>query len=262
MTGKVQQADKTADEGIWDTVKVVLQALAIAFIIRIFFYQPFNIPSGSMKPTLLVGDYIFVSKLSYGYSRYSFNFGFFGLFKFGPLEFDGRYFASKPERGDVIVFKLPINTDTDYIKRLIGLPGDRIQVRHSVLYINGKKIKRERIGTFKSPDLEGNMITYATFRETLPNKVTYTTLDRGPDFGMPDNTIEYVVPKGHYFMMGDNRDSSADSRYLNGVGYVPYENFVGKAKIIFFSHQAGVKWWQMWKWPFSTRWSRFFNLVH
>jgi len=264
---------KKSEEGVWDTVKVIIQALLIAFAVRMFLYQPFNIPSGSMYPTLEVGDYLFVSKLSYGYSKYSFNFApsLFGRqwFKFGPLPVEGRFFLSEaPERGDVAVFKLPRDNDTDYIKRVIGLPGDRIKVTNGVLSINGQVVPKEPIGTYENNDHEayGGLDKIPMYRETLPNGVSYNVLDAEPN-SAGDNTEEYVVPPGHYFMMGDNRDNSLDSRFGTnaaggGVGYVPYENFVGRADIIFFSIEPSASFWEVWKWPMAIRWSRVLNLVN
>jgi signal peptidase I len=261
------------DEGIWDTVKVIVQALLIAFAVRMFFYQPFNIPSGSMYPTLEVGDYLFVSKLSYGYSKYSFNFtiSFRGrqLFKFGPLPIEGRFFLSAPpKRGDVAVFKLPRDNETDYIKRVIGLPGDRIQVTNGVLIINGQPVKKELVGNYDNPDHEAYapLDKIPMYRETLPNGVSYLVLDAEPS-GPGDNTDVYVVPPGRYFMMGDNRDNSLDSRFASdaaggGVGYVPYENFVGRADIIFFSIEPSASFWEVWKWPTAIRWGRVLDLVN
>lgn len=215
------------DGGGWsETVKVIVHALLLALIVRVFFYQPFNIPSGSMKSTLLIGDYLFVSKLSYGYSRYSFPFGY-------PA-FSGRIFGSEPKRGDVAVFKLPRDNSTDYIKRVIGLPGDEIQMRQGVLYINGAAIPKRPTGQFVDVDEDGIRRAIPAFEETLPNGVKYTVLDAEPN-GPYDNTNVYKVPAGHYFMMGDNRDNSTDSRVLSQVGYVPHDNFVGRADILFFS---------------------------
>jgi signal peptidase I len=262
-----QDSRRKSDEGVWGTIKVIIQALLIAFFIRTFLYQPFNIPSGSMYPTLKIGDYLFVSKLSYGYGRYSFNFsvGLFGntWFKCCPLSFDGRVFlAEDPQRGDIAVFKLPSDPDIDYIKRVIGLPGDKIQMREGQLFINGEAVKKERIADYLelSDDNEGNGEPVARFRETLPNGVSYDVLDMG-DTGWPDNSDVYEVPAGHYFMMGDNRDNSQDSRWLDRVGYVPVENFVGRADIIFFSISPDASLVEVWKWPFAIRWSRFFQIL-
>ncbi len=242
--------------GMRDTIVVVLQALAIALFVRVFFYQPFNIPSGSMKETLLVGDYLFVSKLSYGYSRFS--------FPFSPDLFSGRIFAAEPKRGDVAVFKLPRDNSTDYIKRVIGLPGDEIEVRGGQLVINGTPVPKVAKGSFTTVDDDGSFIEVPSFLETLPNGVTYTVLD-AQENGPFDNVGPYKVPDGHYFMMGDNRDNSTDSRAQRAVGYVPFENFVGRAEIIFFSAAVdepnALRWTSPWTWPFDVRWSRFFNLV-
>ncbi len=255
------------DEGIWETVKVIIQALLIAFFVRTFLYQPFNIPSESMYPTLKVGDYLFVSKLSYGYGKYSFNFSFGG---FGqtwisccPVDFAGRIvLPDAPERGDVAVFKLPTDTEIDYIKRVIGLPGDRIQMIDGVLHINGEKIPKVRIEDYVDSETSGpgGGHAVAQYEETLPNGVKYHVLDEDPN-GAADNTDVYVVPEGHYFMMGDNRDNSQDSRFQNVVGYVPIENYVGRADVIFFSISGGTALWEVWKWPFEIRWSRFLNFL-
>ena len=212
---------------------IVLVPLAIAvllspLLIRTFLFQPFNIPAGSMKPTLLVGDYIFVSKYSYGYNRYSFPFS-------PPLALiSGRVFASEPERGDIVVFRLPKDPSTDYDKRVIGMPGDRIQMMKGVLHINGTPVKRERIEAFVETDDNGREVRIKQWRETLPNGVSHPTLDMIEN-GFYDNTKEYRVPAGHYFMIGDNRDNSTDSRIENAVGYVPAENLIGRAQIMFWS---------------------------
>jgi signal peptidase I len=212
---------------------IVLVPLAIAvllspLLIRTFLFQPFNIPAGSMKPTLLVGDYIFVSKYSYGYNRFSFPFS-------PPLALiSGRVFASEPERGDVVVFRLPKDPSTDYVKRVVGLPGDRIQMINGVLHINGTPVRRERIEDFVETDDNGREVHIKQWRETLPNGVSHSTLDMVEN-GFYDNTKEYRVPAGHYFMMGDNRDNSSDSRVENAVGYVPAENLVGRVQIMFWS---------------------------
>ena len=235
-----------------EIVRVIVHALILAFLVRTFLYQPFNIPSGSMKSTLLVGDYLFVSKFSYGYSQYS--------LPFSPSLFSGRIWAGKPERGDVAVFKLPTDNSTDYIKRVIGLPGDRIQMLDGVLHINGTAVERKKVEDFLDSDDGGNVRRIQRYEETLPNGVTYRSLDLYTSSPV-DNTIEYVIPAGHYFMMGDNRDNSTDSRVLNAVGYVPVENFVGRAEIIFFSIDGSSRFWQFWRWPTAIRWGRLFNLV-
>ena len=259
-------AGKKKDEGLWETAKVIIQALAIAFFVRTFFYQPFNIPSESMYPTLKVGDYLFVSKLSYGYGKYSFNFSLSAfsdkpIIKCCPIDFPGRkILADTPERGDVAVFKLPTDTEIDYIKRVIGLPGDRIQMKDGVLYINDMAVRKERVEDYVDFDTGFGGRPVPQFTETLPNGVTYRVLDSTP-FGGLDNTRVYTVPEGHYFMMGDNRDNSSDSRVLDHVGYVPIENFVGRADILFFSISADASLWRVWEWPVLIRWSRFFNLI-
>jgi signal peptidase I len=251
-----EDANNRGESGWWETAKIVLQALAIALVVRVFFYQPFNIPSGSMKQTLLVGDYLFVSKLSYGYSRYS--------LPFGLNLFSGRIFASEPQRGDVAVFKLPRDNSTDYIKRVIGLPGDEISVRGGVLFINGKEVPRRRIEDFVTREDGGPVRRIPAYEETLPEGRKFVVLDAEPN-GPFDNVGPYKVPAGHYFMMGDNRDNSTDSRALWGVGYVPRDNLVGRAEIIFFSaafdDEDAFRLTRPWTWPGDIRWNRFFKLV-
>jgi len=273
------EAPKSIGAEIIETARVIIEALLIAFVVRMFLFQPFNIPSASMYPTLNIGDYLFVSKLSYGYGKYSFNFQLSLPERFGGatifkccnfINFPGRivFSNSPPQRGDVAVFKYPQDLSVDYIKRVIGLPGDRIQMKDGVLFINGQAVKKERIEDYvdsttvpeaarEGVHFSGGLIPQ--YRETLPNGVSYNVLDQG-NFD-EDNTIEYVVPADHYFMMGDNRDNSADSRFLNGVGYVPVENFVGKADIIFFSFKPEASLSKPWEWPSLIRYSRFFNWV-
>ena len=237
--------------GIGETISVLVQALLIALVIRTVFFQPFSIPSGSMRPTLLEGDYLFTSKFSYGYSRYS--------MPFAPPLFKGRIWDDAPERGDIAVFKLPSNTKIDYIKRVIGLPGDRIQMIAGALYINGEAVKREKQESITNLDVTEVDRPVEVFKETLPNGVAYDTLDLTQN-GIGDDTREFVVPEGHYFMMGDNRDNSVDSRF--NVGFVPVENFVGKANIIFFSVSDSASPLEVWRWPSVVRLGRLFTNVN
>jgi len=245
----VSSERRLKEGGLGETVKVVIQALLIALVIRSLLFQPFSIPSGSMKGTLLVGDYLFVSQFSYGYSRYSLPLGL-------PL-FSGRIFGTEPKRGDVVVFALPRDPSTDYVKRVIGLPGDRIQVIGGLLHINGVAVKRERVSNFID-DEDGSAVR--RWHETLPNGVSYEVLDLQDDSFL-DDTQEYVVPPGHYFMMGDNRDNSLDSRVPSEVGYVPFENIIGKAQIVFLSMRGGEPAWHIWSWPLSMRWSRLLTAI-
>ncbi len=234
--------------GWWETLKTVFYAVLIAIVFRTVAYEPFNIPSGSMKPTLLIGDYLFVAKFAYGYSRHSLPWSL-------PLISD-RLFGREPERGDVAVFKWPVDNSTDYIKRVIGLPGDRIQMKNGVLYINGRAVKRERI-EIDNPDRTLRVGPgVAEFRETLPNGVSYRTFDDGNTGA--DNTRVITVPPGQYFMMGDNRDRSSDSRVW---GPIKAENLVGRAEVLFFSTNGSARMWEFWRWPTSTRYSRLFRPV-
>jgi len=273
-------------ETLGELARTLIYAVLFALGLRSLLYEPFNIPSESMLPTLLVGDYLFVSKFAYGYSRYS--------FPFGPPLFSGRLMEKPVKRGDIVVFKLPRDNSTDYIKRIVGLPGDQMQVRGGVLHINGEPVRRERVAPFvlrvkqtarcssrdgfgsldpgcHEPDPqycvrqsdETALCRYPQFRETLPNGVTYLTLDTRP-FGPNDDTQVFLVPAGHYFAMGDNRDNSLDSRVsanADGVGYVPAENLVGRAELIFFSTNGMARLWTPWKWVSAARFERFFNAI-
>lgn len=233
-------------------IKTILYAVLIAVGIRTFAYEPFNIPSGSMLPTLLVGDYLFVSKFAYGYSRYSIPFGL-------PL-FEGRIFSSPLHRGDVAVFKKPGDEGTDYIKRIVGVPGDRIQMIDGVFHLNGEAVPRQRVEDFSYVDRDGNYVRVAQYRETLPDGTSYLTLDAVAN-GTADNTRVFLVPKGYYFAMGDNRDNSLDSRISWGIGFVPEQNLVGRAEMLFFSVDGRTRLWEIWKWPTTIRYSRFFDPV-
>ncbi|WP_320199346.1 signal peptidase I [Agrobacterium sp. rho-13.3] len=245
-----EKAEKK-QSALWENVKVIVQALLLAMVIRTVLFQPFTIPSGSMMPTLLVGDYLFVNKFSYGYSKYS--------LPFSPNLFSGRILEfSEPKRGDVVVFRLPPNPDVDYIKRLVGLPGDRIQVTNGVLFINGTPVPKQADGVFTSDYRADPGANVPVFRETLDNGVTYDTLDQSPD-SRGDNTREFIVPEGHYFMMGDNRDNSLDSRF--DVGFVPAENLIGRASVIFFSLGNDTPFSRIWDWPANMRWDRLFKGV-
>ena len=243
------------DGGFFETVKVIVEALLIALVVRTLLFQPFNIPSGSMIPTLLVGDYLFVSKYSYGYSKHS--------LPFSPDLFSGRVLASKPKRGDIVVFKLPRDNASDYIKRVIGLPGEKIQLIDGRLYINGQMAPREPIEKVRTEDFYGRTVEAPTYKETLPGGVSHTIIEIQGDTGFNDNTGVFEVPPDHYFMMGDNRDNSTDSRVSpeqGGVGYVPFENLIGRAEMIFFSIK-GEPAWKFWTWPWTVRFDRLFKPV-
>lgn len=256
-----------SEGGIGETIKTVVYALLIAGVFRTLFFQPFWIPSESMKSTLLIGDFIFVNKMAYGYSRYSCPFGF--------CPFTGRILASEPERGDVVVFRHPVN-GSDMIKRLIGLPGDQIQVKEGILHINGAAAPQVPDGVFEEifepqgpmknmPGCANDVVGIGAvcqkprFRETLPNGVEHTVLNIKDSTGIPDNTDVYTVPEGNYFFMGDNRDNSTDSRFAQnagGVGFVPAEYLIGRADRVMFS-SAGTSMLFFWTW----RSDRFFKAV-
>ncbi len=223
--------------------------MIIALVVRTVAFEPFSIPSGSMLPTLLVGDYLFVSKYSYGYSRYSLPFGL-------PL-IPGRIFFSEPKRGDVAVFKLPSDNKTDYIKRIVGLPGDRIQVLGGILHVNGTPVQRQPIENYERRVRYGNTVRFTQYIETLPNGRRHRIIEES-DQRRLDNTGEYIVPAGHYFAMGDNRDNSLDSRVLNGVGFVPARNLVGRAEFIFNSLKPEFSSWD----PRAIRYDRLFNSIN
>lgn len=230
--------------GWWDTFKTVAWAITIAVAVRSFAYEPFHIPSGSMAPTLLVGDFLFVSKASYGYSRFSLPFGL------GPA--GGRVWYDEPRRGDIAVFRKPSDPSVDYIKRIVGLPGDRVQMRGGALHLNDRPVERRRVDDYAYVDSRGRNYPARQYVETLPNGVSYRTLDAaGSTRG--DDTEAFTVPEGHFFVMGDNRDNSQDSRVLGRVGYIPAENLIGRAEVMFISVDG--RFWEFWNW----RLGRFFD---
>ncbi|MDI9350250.1 MAG: signal peptidase I [Candidatus Symbiobacter sp.] len=275
-----------------DMVKTVFYALIIVFFVRGFGFEAFNIPSGSMIPSLLIGDFLFVSKYSYGYSRYSVPMLNLILPHEGrqatgneiaandpaaaaaAKNGDGRWLSALPARGDIIVFKWPGDNDTDYIKRVIALPGDKIEVRDGSVWLNGKALPRQPV-----PGLDGRLIDPTSgrfaerFIETLPSGRQFVIQKFGGNQAndnfpeqCPDQAqhCPVTVPPHHLFVMGDNRDNSADSRVpaaLGGAGFVPVENIVGKAQILFFSLDEKSSWWEIWKWPFAVRWSRLMNWI-
>ena len=235
-----------------ETVKTVVYAVLIAVVIRSLLFEPFRIPSGSMYPTLVVGDYLFVSKYTYGYSKHSFPASL------APIK--GRIWASEPQRGDIVVFKFPVDNKTDFIKRIVGLPGDTVEVKKGVLHINDKPVDRKNIGNYKIDEFVVRPETYTEYEETLPNGVKHRILEISDHERQVDNTTKVTIPEGHYFVMGDNRDRSDDSRI--SVGFVPKENLVGKARFLFFSHNDKGAWYKPWTWPKIIRWSKIFNSLH
>jgi signal peptidase I len=238
------------EEGVGEFFKTAVIAIALALVIRSFLFEPFNIPSGSMLPTLQIGDYLFVSKTSYGYSRYSFPLGLAG--------FEGRVMDKEPERGDIIVFKKPNETSENYIKRLVALPGERVQVREGRLYINGALVDRDPVGIRRVPKPEGGYVNLMEYIETLPGDILHTIYEES-DTQPLDDTQEFVVPAGHYFMMGDNRDNSQDSRVQSEIGFVPYDHLVGRAEILFFSVDETASIFKPWTWPGGIRYARIFD---
>ena len=257
---------KNPDGGWGEFLRTVGLAVLVALAFRTIAYEPFNIPSESMLPNLLVGDYLLVSKFSYGYSKHS--------MPLSPDVYTGRIGEKPVTRGDIAVFKYPVDNRTDYIKRIVGMPGDKIQVVDGHLSINATPVKRERIEDFEHPD---NGLSYPQYRETLPNGVSYNTLDCSYSSyvvvrgllelncaqGRTDNFGPHIVRDGHYFAMGDNRDNSTDSRVArirSGVGDVPAENLVGHAEVIFFS-TYGARFWEFWKWLGAARFERFFTAI-
>ena len=246
------QLDDAKESSFSENVKTVLLAILIALVIRSFLLEPFRIPSHSMYPTLRVGDYLFVTKYTYGYSRYSFPGGL-------PI-FSGRIWNTDPERGDVVVFKFPKNTHTDFIKRIIGLPGDKVQMKEGHLYINDVRVPRKEDGRYIIDEYLALPEFYHKYVETLPNGVQHQIIELSDNERIVDNTEVFEVPEDSYFVMGDNRDRSDDSRI--SVGFVPKENLVGKAKFIFFSHDDSGSILKPWTWFHAIRWKRFFMGIH
>ena len=246
----LQSMTKGKKNSFFGNLKSIFIAIFIALLIRSFIFEPFNIPSGSMKPNLLVGDFIFVSKYSYGFSKHSLPFSI-------PL-IPGKIFSDTPERGDVVVFKTPENNRTDYIKRVIGLPGDKIEIKNGIIFINGSEILRKKLSDFIDTDNNTSNKRVRMYNEYFFNK-EINILDI-TDNGIADNTQLFNVPENHFFVMGDNRDNSQDSRFISTVGFIPYENLVGKAQFIFFSLE-NARFLQIWKWPNSIRYERIFQKI-
>lgn len=245
-------SEKGGSSEFGEILRTIFFALLIAFVLRVFLFQPFTIPSASMEPNLYEGDYIIVTKWNYGYSRHA--------MPFSPRIFEGRIMEQAPHRGDIVVFKLPADNKTDYIKRVIGLPGDRIQMINNHLYLNGEQVRDTPLSRTEVTDMIGSH-SAVRLRETLPNNgASFVIQDFGPD-GVLDNTEVFEVPEGYYFMMGDNRDNSVDSRVQDGsgVGFVPAENLIGKAEIILFSWSPGASLYNPVSWFSKLRPSRFFT---
>lgn len=247
----------TPREELVDIVRTVAIAVGVTLLFRFFFFQPFNIPSGSMKPTLLVGDFILVDKIEYGYSKASL------IWPLTRMPLEGRLFGSTPEIGEVVVFKNAADQNKDYIKRVVGMPGDTVQVISGVLHVNGQRVQRELLPDVPPTCGQGSGYNAArVYRETLPGGgPSYVVQECRGDANILDNTPKLTVPEGHYFMMGDNRDNSADSRTTT-VGFVPQDQLVGKATRVAFSVDGDVaRFWQVWKWPVAVRYRRLFQSV-
>lgn len=245
--------------GLWENIKTIVYALLLAFVVRTFVFEPFNIPSGSMIPTLLVGDYVFTEKWAYGYSHFS--------LPWSPDLFSGRVPFRMPHRGDVAVFRETNDTSIDYIKRIVGLPGDHVQMRGGELYLNGTLVPRTDLGSYTAVNEYGVETEARRYREMLPSStggapIAHDVLKEQDD-GPANDTPDVIVPPGCFFAMGDNRDDSADSRFPRptGIGMVPMENLVGHAVLVFFSIDLRHPVWEAWYWPFEIRWSRLFTVI-
>jgi signal peptidase I len=250
ITKTMAKPEKKKNELV-ETIVVIIEALVIALVFRTFLYQPFSIPTASMQSTLMIGDYFIANKWAYGFGKYSFPIA---------LPFNGRFLQfGEPQRGDIMVFHNI--TGEDYIKRLIGMPGDTIQMKEGRLYINGTMVERRETGTTTDTDSSMSSVPVTVYEETLPNGVKHTIQEISDNQDL-DNTDIYTVPAGHYFMMGDNRDRSADSRVLNQVGYVSSDQIIGKAEARFFSIKDNLPPWQLWEWPANVRWDRMFQSVY
>lgn len=248
---------KSGQNPFKEIAKVILEALAIVLLVQTFLYKPFTIPSQSMVPTLLVGDYVLVSKFKYGFSRYS--------LPFSVNLFEGRILGKPPVYGDVVVFRPPHDPTTDWVKRIVGLPGDKVKMIDGRLYINGNKLTLKPAGTHTWRDQHEREFTSNMFIETGADGRKYKIIKHIP-FGEAayDNTPEYTVPEGHFFLMGDDRDFSSDCRVLETVGFIPYDHIVGEAQLIFFSTELPTKggaWWQIWRWLSCMRFDRIINIV-
>ena len=237
-------------KNLFKNIRSIFLAIFIALLIRSFIFEPFNIPSGSMKPNLLVGDFIFVSKWSYGYSKHSLPFSI-------PI-IPKKIFSKSPKRGDIVVFKTPEDNRTDYIKRIIGLPGDKIRVINGEILLNNKKIYRKKTNDFLDTDNNSSIKRIRKYIE-YHEELNFEVLDI-VDNGIADNTELFTVPESHFFVMGDNRDNSQDSRFKQTVGFIPFENLVGKARFIFFSLENS-RFLQIWKWPKAIRGERIFKII-
>ena len=247
---------KEKKKGFWHNASGLFWAFVLAMGIRAFWFEPYNIPSGSMIPTLLIGDYLFITKYDYGYSRHSFPFSL-------PIIPKGRIFDSMPQQGDVVVFRMTpeiqpqLPTSIDYIKRVIALPGDTVQMKEGRLYINDKLVERELIGMEKMVNEKGQEMTYHKYIETLPNGVQHAIYEINDEL-KADNTDKVTIPNGYFFAMGDNRDNSLDSRFF---GAVPLVNLEGKARFIFYSNNGSGYFWQLWKWNQFIRWERLMDKI-